>query len=269
MSLGRAWLLLLVFLCRSLAAGEVTDPLPDIATAYLVEIDGVQRWALAPDRRLPPASLTKLLTALLVVEGGRLDDSVRVSPSAAQETGTRIGLRTGEHWPVRALLAASLIASANDACQALAIHLAGTASRFVSSMNRRAVELGLTNSHFTNACGHHAADHYSSASDLATLAKQALLHSEIADLVALPSLRIASEKPPRSIELLTSNALLGRYRGVIGVKTGYTVAAGKCLIALAEQADRRVLLVLLDAKDRWWSASDLLDLAFAAENDPR
>lgn len=134
-------------------------------------------------------------------------------------------------------------------------------------MNRRAIDLGLADTHFTNACGHDAPGHYSSVRDLAVLAEQALGHAEIARLVARRELTIAVDQPPRQILLNTSNALLGRYPGAIGVKSGFTPGAGKCLVALAERDGQRVLLVLLDAPDRWWSASDVFDRAFAEPVD--
>lgn len=260
-------LLLLVSAAQPVRAAEPVDAFPGIAASYLVKQNEVVRWAGAADRRLSPASLTKLMTALLVVEDGGLDQQVVVGRDAVMETGTRIGLRSGERWKVIDLLAASLIASANDACQALALHAAGAAARFVQRMNRRAAELGLADSHFANACGHDAVGHYSTARNLAVLAEQALGHAEIARLVALRSLTIASDQPPRQVTLHSSNALLGRYPGVIGVKTGFTPDAGKCLVALAERRGQRVLLVLLDAPDRWWSASDLFDRAFAEVAD--
>jgi serine-type D-Ala-D-Ala carboxypeptidase (penicillin-binding protein 5/6) len=239
------------------------NPFPHIAGSYLVKHDGVLLWAESADRRMPPASLAKLMTALLVLENGNLERSVVVSRAAAAETGSRIGLRAGERLVADDLLAAMLIASANDACHALASDLAGSEGEFVTRMNARAEALGLRNTKFANACGHDAAGQYSTAADLAVIAEQDLAYPRFVELVAMQSARIVADGG-RRFELKTSNALLGRYPGVSGVKTGFTPAAGKCLVALAERNGRRVLLVLLDAPDRWWSASDVLDRAFSA-----
>ena len=249
------------------AAAAPGNPFADIAGSYLVKQDGATLWAQSADRHMPPASLTKLMTALLVLENGALDRIVVVSLAAAAETGARIGLRAGERLSADDLLAAMLIASANDACHALASDLAGNEADFVERMNARAGTLGLRNTRFANACGHDANGQYSSAEDLATIAEEALGHARFVELVATKSAQIRTSGGARQFQLKTSNALLGRYPGVLGIKTGYTPAAGKCLVALAERNGRRVLLVLLNAPDRWWSASDVFDRAFAASTD--
>lgn len=265
----RSFLGLALCLACTMQASAATpnEGFADIATAYLVQQNGLTRWQQSADRRLPPASLTKIMTALLVLERGGLDQIAVVGSAPVTETGTRIGLRVKDQVSVADLLAASLIASANDACHALADHVAGSEQAFVRTMNQRALALGLADTHFANACGHDATGHYASARDLAVLTEQALTYTEFARLVALPSLTIAVVNTGRRIVLQNSNALLGRYPGVVGVKTGYTPKGGKCLVALAERGGQRVLLVLLNAPDRWWSASDVLDRAFAAAAD--
>ena len=164
---------------------------------------------------------------------------------------------------VRDLLAASLVKSANDACHALADHVAVDEKHFVQLMNQRASEWGLKATHFTNACGHDGEQHYSSARDLAMLAAKALIHPEFVELVAKRTLTIQSADGSRSFLLENHNALIGRYPGALGVKTGFTRKAGKCLIALAERNGVKVLLVMLHASNRWWDASDILDYAFS------
>ncbi len=265
------WRWSLLFLLLTSAANAATaasaNPFPTIATSYLVLQDGKTLWSQSADRRLPPASLTKLMTALLVLESGGLDRIVVVDRAAAAETGTRIGLRVGDRLSADDLLSAMLIASANDACHALASDLAGSEAAFVERMNARALALDLRNTRFANACGHDAQGQYSSAEDLAAIAELDLGHARFVELVAMPSAEIMLVDSGRRITLNTSNALLGRYAGIKGVKTGYTPAAGKCLVALAERSGRRVLLVLLNAPDRWWSASDVFDRAFADLSD--
>jgi D-alanyl-D-alanine carboxypeptidase (penicillin-binding protein 5/6) len=233
------------------------------ARAYLVEGDGRVLWEKNADRPLPPASLTKLMTALLVHERDGLDEIATVTPAAAAETGSRLGLKAGDRLRVRDLLAASLIQSANDACHALADWLAGDQARFVKLMNRRAAELGLKHTRYSNACGHDQPGHVASARDLARLAERAMQVPAIARLVALPDHAIATADGARRFNLTNKNALIGRYEGAIGVKSGFTARAGKCLIAAVRRDGRQVLLVMLNAGNRWWDASDTLDRAFA------
>jgi serine-type D-Ala-D-Ala carboxypeptidase (penicillin-binding protein 5/6) len=256
-----ALLIGLWLLANTALAASQPDPFPQVAAAYLVELDGDAIWARQPERRLPPASLTKLMTALLVLEQGHQDD-VTVDPSATHESGTRLGLRPGERFRLQDLLAAALITSANDACHALADHLAGDESRFVALMNRRAKALGMHDTHFANACGHDEAGHYSSVHDLSLLAHALLKYSSLLEITSQKSLRIATLDGQRSYSLENSNALIGRYDGALGLKTGFTPNAGKCLVAYAKRGDHTVLLVLLHGQDRWWDAVDILDLAF-------
>lgn len=258
----------LLLLCHSLLALAQPDPFPEVATSYRVEINGVPVWERQGSRRLPPASLTKLMTALLVIERTRTDDVVTISRAAARETGSRLRLKAGEQFHVEDMLAAALIASANDACHALADSIAGSQARFVQMMNRRAQELGMRDTHFANACGHDAVGHYSSARDLALLAHELIKHPVVTELTAKTGTRIATLDGARSYSFASKNALIGRYPGALGLKTGYTSRAGKCLVAYARRGATQVLLVLLHGNDRWWDAVDILDLAFDHARHP-
>lgn len=249
-------------LANTALAASQPDPFPQVAAAYLVELDGDAIWARQPERRLPPASLTKLMTALLVLEQGHPDDAVTVATSATHETGTRLGLKSGERFRLQDLLAAALITSANDACHALADHLAGDESKFVARMNRRAKALGMRDTHFANACGHDEAGHYSSVHNLSLLAHALLKYPSLLEITSQKSLRIATLDGQRSYSLENKNALIGRYDGALGLKTGFTPNAGKCLVAYVRRGAHSVLLILLHGQDRWWDAVDILDLAF-------
>ncbi|MBU1215480.1 MAG: D-alanyl-D-alanine carboxypeptidase [Gammaproteobacteria bacterium] len=250
-------------LCHVTLATALPDLFPDVATAYRVEIDGTPTWERKSHSRLPPASLTKLMTALLAVEMDDLEKVTTISPAAARETGARLKLKAGEQYRLQDLLSATLMASANDACHALADALAGNEREFVKRMNMRAAELGMRDTHFANACGHDSQDHHSSAYDLAILAREILKHSELLAITSRIETRIQTAGTARSISFENKNALVGRYRGAFGLKTGYTARAGKCLIAYAKRGDTTVLLVLLHGNDRWWDAVDILDVAFA------
>lgn len=255
-------LLGLLLACHAQLALAQPDPFPEAAAAYRVEIGGQPVWERQADRRLPPASLTKLMTALLVLEDSRPQAAVAISRSAAASTGSRLGLRIGDTFRVEDLLAAVLLHSANDACRALAEYVAGDEARFVRRMNRRAGELGMNDTRFANACGHDAPGHYSSARDLALLANASLRHPMLLDLTSRKQQKIFALNAPREYQIKNRNALIGRYPGALGLKTGYTSKAGKCLIAYAERGSATVLLVMLHGGDRWWDAADILDIAF-------
>jgi D-alanyl-D-alanine carboxypeptidase (penicillin-binding protein 5/6) len=244
------------------AARAVDDPYPWIASAYVVKRDGVLLWAGQPDARLAPASLAKLMTALLALERGRLEEPVTVGRGVLQATGTRIGLKPGERLSAGDLLTATVVRSANDACRALADHIGG--KLFVQAMNQRAAALGLANTRFADPCGHDRDGQYSSAADLVRLAEEVMRHDEYLRLARLERATIRTLDGGRSFALRSTNALLGRYPGAIGLKTGHTEGAGNCLVALAERDGVRVLAVLLNAPNRWWNAAGLLDRAFSA-----
>ena len=251
------------------AAAPAEDPFPGGAVAYLVQVDGNTHWSRGADRALAPASLTKIMTALLFIESGKpLDGVVKVSANAQREGGSRLGLKAGERMRAGDVLAAMLLRSANDACLALAEHMAGNKTRFAQLMNRRARELGLTRTHFTNPCGHDEPRHRSSARDLAVLAGAAMAHPLFAELVSTVNLRVATLEG-RPFELENKNELVGRYPGAIGIKSGFTPGAGKCLVALARRDGVTVLLVVLNGTNRWWDSVAALDRAFAEAKSPR
>jgi D-alanyl-D-alanine carboxypeptidase (penicillin-binding protein 5/6) len=202
------------------------------------------------------------MTALLVLEENKPDDVVTVSVQATRETGTRVGLKAGERFRQHDLLAAALVSSANDACHALADHLAGSETEFVARMNRRARLLGMHNTHFINACGHDAVGHYASAADLTRLAHELLKHPPLIGITSQKDIQFATLDGRQHYSAENRNALVGRYDGALGLKSGFTPGAGKCLVALAKRGNDTVLLVLLHGHDRWWDAADILDLAF-------
>ncbi len=254
------------------ATAEPADRFPTAGASYLLELDGRALWARNPGVPLAPASLTKLLTALLAAEaqamsgpGGEL--WVKVGQSASAATGSRLGLRLGDELRLRDLVVATLVSSSNDACLALAEHLGGDARRFVARMNARAAELGLRGSHFEDPCGHDRPGHVATAHDLALLARAVLARPELRALVAVERTEVVS-RAGRRFAVRTHNAILGRLDGARGVKTGFTERAGSCLVALVQRGEHEVLLVLLDAPDRWWTASALVEEAFAVASSP-
>jgi len=263
--LGAGLRLALVLIAAAGFAADTraADLFPGGAAAYVVEVDGRALWSRDAERALPPASLTKIMTALVFLESGKpLDGVVTVSARAQRATGSRLGLKAGERLRAAEALAATLLRSANDACLALAEHVAGDKARFAALMNARARELGLTRTHFTNPCGHDEPGHVSTARDLAVLARAAMAKPVFARIVETVDLSIAT-LDGRRFALVNGNELVGRYAGAVGVKTGFTPGAGKCLVAIARRDGVEVLLVLLNGRNRWWESVAVLDRAFA------
>ena len=234
----------------------------NVAAAYLVRSQNQELWSAETDTRLPPASLTKIMTALLVLEDYHPDEVTTITAAAAAEPASKIGLHKGDRMRVADLLAAALIHSANDACHALADWYSGSEKQFVVHMNRRAKELGMHDTNFVNACGLDAPGHYSTAGDIAKLAEVAMQNPTFRRLVKKEKMVIRSVDGKRRFAFRTTNQMVGRYPGMLGGKTGFTNRAGPCLMAVAERDGVRVLLVMLNAKNRWWHASGMFDLAF-------
>jgi D-alanyl-D-alanine carboxypeptidase (penicillin-binding protein 5/6) len=263
-ALRRAALLFLLVLFGSTAlAAPPADPFKGVARAYLVRSGGEDLWQLNAEQQLPPASLTKLMTALLILEDYRPDAVVTVSKAAAAEIGSRIGLQAGEKLTVADLLAATLIRSANDACHALADWHSGSEAAFAIKMTERAKALGMHNTQFLNACGLDKPGHLSTARDLAILAETALQNPDLMRIVNKQRMVIRSVDRKRTFDLRSTNHLIGQYDGVKGMKTGFTNRAGPCLIAVAERDGKQVLLVLLNSVNRWQRAPLIFDQAFA------
>lgn len=210
------------------------------------------------DRRLSPASLTKIMSALVILESGRQEDLVTVSRTAAAAPKTHLRLRPGHVYHLGDLLKAMLITSANDACLAAAEHVGGSEERFVAMMNAKAAALGLADTHFSNACGFDAPEHYATAVDLAKLSEVALQDPVFRSLVREEIQLISPVNANRTYLLRNTNRLLGKFPGVEGVKTGFTSRAGRCLIAKVSQNGKEILLVLLHANRRWNTAANLI-----------
>jgi len=255
-------LLLAPAVVAAAAQAEPPDRFPRAASAYIVAIDDDIRWQRAPDTPRPPASLTKILTAIVLLERDWDPQKIiTVSPRAASLNGTRLRLVAGEQIRAGDAMTAMLVGSSNDACLALAEDAAGTVERFVGRLNERAVELGLSGTRYGNPCGLPQAGHVTTARDLLRMAEIAMEIPEFARRVMLRDASFATLQG-RPLTVHTTNMLLGRAPGVIGVKTGYTTQAGKCLVAFAQRGETRVAVVLLEAPDRWWTAAGLLEEAF-------
>jgi serine-type D-Ala-D-Ala carboxypeptidase (penicillin-binding protein 5/6) len=242
---------------------ERRDPFPSAAVAYATVLDGELLWGRNLDVHRAPASLTKLLTALVLLDGDWQPDAMLpVSHAAAHVERQRIGFRSGDRVRADDALTAMLVHSANDACMVLVEHAASSLAEFAERMNARAAQLGMNDSHFVHPCGFDADGQYSTVSDLLRLAKAAHADARIASIVAEQRSTISTESG-RKLTMTNTNQLLGHLAGVVGLKTGYTAQAGHCLIAVAEQSGHRVWLVLLDSHRRWSTAHRMITAAFA------
>jgi serine-type D-Ala-D-Ala carboxypeptidase (penicillin-binding protein 5/6) len=239
------------------------DPYPQAAVAYATVIDGEMVWGRNVDVPRAPASLTKLLTALVILNGDWDPDAwLTTSHDAAHTTHPRAGLHTGDRVRAYDALQAMLMHSANDACLVLAENAAGSIEAFSRRMNTMAAQLGMSHSHFVHPCGFDEDGQYSTVTDLLRLAKSAHADPRIARIVRQKEAEIAVQSG-RKLSFHNTNQLLGHMEGVMGLKTGYTAQAGRCLIAVAEQSGHRVWLVLLDSQRRWTSANRILTDAFS------
>lgn len=218
------------------------------------------------EKRLSPASLTKIMSALIILENGQLDDLVTVSKNAARAPKTHLRLKVGEVLRLKDLLKAMMMVSANDACLAAVEHVGGNEEQFVKLMNAKTMSLGLHGTHFSNGCGFDGPDHYSTAEDLATLSEIAMENGVFRELVKEEREIITPVSGYRAYVLRNTNRLLGRIPGVQGVKTGFTSKAGRCLIAKVSQNDRDLLLVILNSNRRWTTAKSLIDYGFRLAN---
>jgi len=248
------------------AQATVTDRFPGVAAAYVVAIDGELAWASNPDSPRQPASLAKLLTALVLLDSDwKPEAQIRVSAAAAGIEGSRIGLKSGEVLRAADLLTGMLVRSGNDACLALVEAAAGSISSFAARMNQRATAIGMKKSHFVHPCGLDAPGQYSTASDLLILGATARQQREITRRSAAAAATVRTQGG-RELRFHNSNALIGRQPDTSGLKSGYTSQAGNCLIATADRDGHQVLLVLLGAPDRWWEAAGIIarGLAVAA-----
>ncbi len=248
------------------ARAAPADPFPTVAAAYAVQVDGELRLAHAPDTPRAPASLAKLLTALVLLDGddrGAWDGKrvLTVSRHAAAQRGARLGLRQGDRLRAGEALAAMLVASSNDACMAL-VEGAGGMTAVARRMNARAAALGMTRSRFEHPCGFDHPRQQTTARDLLRLADAAMASPWIRQLALLRGAEITLQDE-RALRFATTNLLLDRVDGTVGLKTGATARAGDCLIAVTERDGRRVTVVMLGSRDRWFGALALIDRAHA------
>lgn len=212
---------------------------------------GTLLFAQEPHKELAMASTTKIMTALLTLEQPDLDEEFIVDPEAIQVEGSSMGLQVGDTVTLRDLAGGMLTASGNDAAGAAAVRISGSLTAFADLMNRRAQELGMLNTHFVTPSGLDAEDHYSTAYDMALLAREALRNPDFAEMAASKRLTLHYGNPPYDRSLLNHNRLLSLYPDAIGVKTGFTDKAGRCLVSAARRDGVTLICVTLGCPDDW------------------
>jgi D-alanyl-D-alanine carboxypeptidase (penicillin-binding protein 5/6) len=219
-------------------------------------------WALRPHRRLPVASTTKIMTALIALQRLRPDALVHVTPAATRVPLVKEGLRPGERVRAWKLLDGLLVYSGNDDAMALALAVAGTRRAFLAQMNAKARELGLNDSHFSSVSGVIDRGNFSSAWDLAALTRVALRSPAFRRIVSRRIVHVRWSAPTYEKVYVNKNPLLGSYRGANGVKTGWTTLAGHCLVASATRGGRTIIAVVLHDANAPGDARRLLNLGF-------
>ena len=221
--------------------------------------------------KLPPASVTKVMTMLLAVEALdsgkiKLNDQVQISERASEMGGSQIFLEPGETQKVDDLLKGIAVASANDACVAMAEFIGGSEEEFVNMMNKKAKELGMKDTHFSNTNGLPIDNHYTSAHDIALMSKELLKHDKITKYLTTWMDKIVVGKKQVPIGLANTNKMIKHYQGATGVKTGFTQEAKYCLSASAKRGDTHLVAATLGApttQERFKDATSLLNYGFA------
>lgn len=219
--------------------------------------------------RLPPASTTKVVTAILALESGRsLKQTLVVSREATRVPASKLYLRPGQSVSIEELLYGIMLASANDASMVLAQGIAGSVERFTELMTQKAHQIGATNSNFTNPHGLTAPDHYSTAKDLAVLFRYAMKNPTFRDIVhtkfsSVKTTTVVRKKlVPRRISVRNHNRLLWNFDGALGGKTGYTHAAQKCFVGSVQRNGATIIVAILGARDLWGDTKRLLEYGF-------
>ncbi|WP_066639645.1 D-alanyl-D-alanine carboxypeptidase family protein [Desulfolucanica intricata] len=247
-----------------LAAGAEEPEISADAAVLMDSATGEVYFAKNPHQRRYPASLTKIMTAIIALENGRLNEVVTVGQKAASvSVGSIIDLRVGDKLTLENLLKAALICSANDSTVAIAEHIGGNHDNFVELMNAKALSLGATNTRFQNTNGYTLPNHYTTAYDLALITRYALKNKDFNRFIATKEDTIYWKGKERELDVRNTNRLLREsYPGIDGVKTGSTPRAGNCLIASATRDGRRLIAVVLHCRNRFTDAAKILEYGF-------
>ncbi len=229
------------------------------AVLYVPEIDSFI-YSKNSRERLPMASTTKIMTALIALEECEGDEVVKIDDSAIGVEGSSAYLRQGDELTMNELIYALLLQSANDAAVAIACHIGGDVEGFADIMNERAESMGLSNTRFENPHGLDSENHYTTAEDLAKIAGMALANPKFKEITSTYKMSFITEE--RSRTYVNHNKLLNMYDGCIGVKTGFTKKSGRCLVGAAERDGLTFVTVTLDAPSDWQDHKNMLDYGY-------
>lgn len=261
--------------CGALVAALVVPAAaagPSVTARAAIIVDattGETVWEKNPDLPLPPASTTKVLTAILAIESGRLDDQVTVGPEAARVAPSKLGLRAGERMTLGDLLYAVLLNSANDASTVVAEGLAGSELAFARHMNAKAAEIGARNSKFANPHGLTAPGHVSTVRDLTKIFRYGLRLPKMREILETPRIEVPLQSRRVSrVSLRSHNRLLSGWTHKVIGKTGYTRPAGRCFVGAASADGREVVIALLGSRDLWGDSRRLVAHALGGSSDP-
>ena len=216
------------------------------------------------DVKLPMASTTKIMTALLLCENGDFNREITVTAEMLRVEGSSMGLLAGDRVTFHDLLYGLMLASGNDAANVVAFVLGGTVNGFVNMMNRKGRELGLENTNFVTPSGLDGEEHYTTARDLANLARYAMQMEEFAKAAASKSAVLNYGNPPYRRSLTNHNKLLQSFEGAVGVKTGFTKKSGRCLVSAAKRDGKYVIAVTLNDPDDWLDHKNMLSYGLEA-----
>jgi D-alanyl-D-alanine carboxypeptidase (penicillin-binding protein 5/6) len=251
----------------NVACGSDRNPLVSRAALVLDSDTGALLFAKNADQRMYPASTTKVMTAIMAIESGRLDETVTVKRSDTYVVPSIIGLIPGEEITLRDLVYGLMLRSGNDAARAIARHLAGSQEEFAKAMNERLRELGCRGTHFMNAHGLPHRYHYTTARDLGSIMRHAMSLPEFRVIIASHQYRSESTRKKRVFH--NKNKLLDLYEGTLGGKPGYTSAAQQTLVASAQRNGSELVIVCLHSigKSLWSDAMHLFNLGFEQLED--
>ncbi len=220
-------------------------------------------WSENESAELPMASTTKIMTALLLCENTELEQRITATKEMVTVEGSSMGLLTGDSVSYRDLLYGMMLASGNDAANTVAISIAGSSEKFAELMNKKAAEIGMKNTHFVTPSGLDSQGHYSTAYDMALLARYALGNKDFAAACGSKYAKLYYGNPPYYRMLKNHNKLLFSYDGAIGVKTGYTKKSGRCLVSAAKRDNKYLIAVTLSAPNDWSDHREMLDYGFS------
>lgn len=263
-SLLLAVILLILVLFGFMDITAYAQPSVSASSAILIDANtGEVLFAKNENEKQSMASTTKIMTALLAIESERLDEEIVVTDQMVRVEGTSMGLMPQDRVTLETLVYGMLLQSGNDAANAVALTLADSQEEFAQMMNERAKQIGAVNTNFVTPSGLDDEQHYSTAYDMALIARQAMKNEKFAYIASQKTAKVSFGNPPTERVLTNHNRLLSMYEGTIGIKTGFTKKSGRCLVSCAERNGVRLIAVTLKAPDDWNDHMAMYDYGFS------